>query len=134
MVDALCLDDLDANGTELDDPIAELYQDLYHRIALEAPGSNLDDPARGYGLVGRLSGAGKRAALSADIKHGIESECRKDSRVLDARADVTETAPGEYLIALAIVPSEDELGVSLVPGGAYGLTIATDGAGARRVP
>ncbi len=112
MVDARCLDDLDLFGEELDDPLEELYQDLYHRL-IEPPGSNLDDPARGYGLATRLSGSGRKAELPSTIKHGIEGEFRKDNRVHDCRADVTETAPGEYAIAIAIDADEGALRIRL---------------------
>ena len=117
MVDALCLDDLDPFGTELDDPLAELYQDLYHRI-IEAPGSNLDDPDRGFGLEGRLSAAGRKKALGASIKHGLEAELRKDPGVHNARATITETAPNEYAIAIEIEADEAALKITLVRNGA----------------
>jgi hypothetical protein len=122
MVDALCLDDLDANGGELDDPLAELYQDLYHRL-IEAPGSNLDDPSRGYGIEGRLSAAGRKDAVGPSIKHGIESELCKDVRVHNARATVTSPADGEYRVEIEIVADEGLLGIVLV----------SDGGGVRRV-
>ncbi len=122
MVDALCLDDLDQFGTELDDPLEELFQDLYHRL-IESPGSNLDNPDRGYGLEGRLSSANRKDAVGPSIKHGIESELRKDVRVHNARADIAETAVGEYRIEIKIEADEGELGISLV----------ADGAGVRRV-
>jgi hypothetical protein len=122
MVDALCLDDLDLFGGELDDPLAELAQDLYHRI-IEAPGSNLDDPARGFGLEGRLSGAGRPGTIATTIQHGLESEMRKDKRVRDARASVTSPASDEYRVDLQIVADEGVLGISLVK----------DGSGVRRV-
>ncbi len=118
MVEALCLDDLDRFGTELDDPLEELYQDLYHRL-IEAPGSNLDDPARGYGIEGRLSGV----ASGPSIKHGIEAEMDKSPSVRSARAVVTETAKGEYRIEIAIVADEGDLNITLV----------RDGAGVRRI-
>jgi len=121
-MEAVCLDDLDRFGAELDEPLAELAQDLYHRI-IEAPGSNLDDPARGYGLEGRLSGAGRAGSLLATIQHGIEAELRKDDRVRDVRALVTTPAPGEYAIDLQIVADE----------GALKITLERDGSGVRRV-
>ena len=49
MADLLCLDDLDLFATEIDDPIGELEQDLYHRL-IELPGTNPDDVNRGLGL------------------------------------------------------------------------------------
>ena len=122
MADALCIDDLDLFGTELNDPLQELAQDLYHRI-IEAPGSNLDDPARGYGLAGRLSGAGRSSDLLTSIRHGIEAELRKDDRVLDVRATVESPATGEYEVTVEIVANEGVLGIKL----------EADGNGVRRV-
>lgn len=122
MVDALCMDDLDQFGTELDDPLEELWQDLYHRL-IESPGSNLDDPDRGYGLEGRLSSASRHDILGASTKHGIEMELRKDPGVQNARATVTETAANEYRLQLEIVADEGELHITLV----------RDGDGVRRV-
>ncbi len=121
-MDALCLDDLDQFGGELDDPLAELAQDLYHRV-IEAPGSNFDDVARGYGLEGKLSGGNRGATFLTDIKQGLEAEMRKDSRVLEARAEVTSPATGEYEAHIDIVCDEGELGIKL----------EADGAGVRRV-
>ncbi len=122
MVDALCLDDLDLFGGEINDPLVELAQDLYHRI-IEAPGSNLDDPARGYGIEGRLSGSGRSRVLTTSIQQGVEAELRKDSRVFEARAAVDSPAVGEYRIDIQIVCDEGELGITLV----------ADGSGVRRV-
>lgn len=122
MVDALCLDDMDLFGGEIDDPLEELAQDLYHRI-IEEPGSNLDDPARGFGLEGRLSGSGRPGTLSTSLQHGLEAEMRKDGRVHDARATVSNPAAGEYRVELEIVADE----------GALGITLVKDGAGVRRV-
>lgn len=122
MTDALCLDDLDLFGGEIDDPLEELAQDLYHRL-IEAPGSNLDDPDRGYGFEGRLSGAVGAAIGMPVVERGIEGELRKDDRVTDAKASVTTTAPGEYRVDIQIVADE----------GALGITLVQDGSGVRRV-
>lgn len=122
MVDALCLDDLDLFGTEIDDPLEELYQDLYHRL-IEPPGSNLDDPDRGFGIEGRLSSAGRQGAIGPSIKHGIETELDKDIRVHNARATVTSPTDGEYRVDIAIEADEGALNIKLV----------VDGGGVRRV-
>ncbi len=122
MADALCLDDLDLFGGEIDDPLQELAQDLYHRL-IEAPGSNLDDPARGFGLEGRLSGSGRPGTIAASLAHEIEAEMRKDDRVRNAIATVTSPAAGEYRIDLQIQADEGVLKITLVK----------DGAGVRRV-
>lgn len=121
-MDGLCLDDIDLFGAELDDPLAELAQDLYHRL-IEAPGSNLDDPARGYGLEGRLSAAGTGQSEATAIEHGIEAEFRKDDRVLDVRASLSSPAAGEYRVDIQIMADEGKLGIVLVK----------DGSGVRRI-
>lgn len=122
MVDALCLDDLDQFGTELDDPLAELYQDLYHRI-IEPPGSNIDDPNRGFGLEGKLSAGVRHGGIAPWIKVGLENELRKDDRVRDVRATITDTGNGECRIEIAVVADEGKIGITLV----------SDGTGVRRV-
>lgn len=116
MTDALCLDDLDAFGTEIDDPLEELAQDLYHRL-LEPPGSNIDDPDRGVGLVDMISGS-----LTPDqIKHAIEMDFQKDDRVAAVSADVQQTSSGqagaEYRITISIEANEGKLGITLVANG-----------------
>jgi hypothetical protein len=121
-MDALCYDDLDAFGRELDDPLEELRQDLYHRI-IEDPGSNIDDPARGFGLEGWLSRGLPRGTIVAALRHGLEAELLKDDRVAKVSANVTETAPDEYLIEIEVIADETVLGIKLV----------ADGAGVRRV-
>lgn len=112
MVDALCEYDLDPYGTELDDPLAELYQDILHRL-IEPPGSNLDDPTRGFGLQNRLSMGGRSGGLSLVVKHGIEAELLKDTRLSAVRATVTQTAVDAYSIAIQFVANEVALGITL---------------------
>lgn len=116
MVDALCWDDLDAFGTELDDPLAELLQDLFHRL-IETPGSNLDDPDRGYGLPDLLSSGALPGEITTSIQHGIETELRKDDRVYSVAALVQETSKGEYSISIDIVADEEKLQLLLVASG-----------------
>lgn len=122
MVDALCWDDLDAFGTELDDPLAEILQDAYHRL-IETRGSNLDDPNRGYGLADKLSGGGLPGVVTETIRHGIEMELGNDDRVHSVSALVLETSPGEYRISIAIEVDEEKLS----------LILEGNGAGVRRV-
>ncbi len=121
-MDALALDDLDMFGTELDDPLAELYQDLYHRL-IESPGSNIDDPDRGYGIEGHLSGGVRPSRGLTAIQRGIEGEFRKDDRVRAVQATITSPAAGEYKIDIRVVADEGVLGITLVK----------DGDGVRRV-
>lgn len=122
MTDALCWDDLDLFGGELDDPLEELLQDCYHRL-LEAPGSNIDDKARGYGLEGKLSMGAPAGTIATAVASGIETELTKDERVKACVATVTSTAKGEYRIEIQIVANEEKLDLVLV----------ADGGGVRRV-
>jgi len=122
MVDALCWDDVDLFGAELDDPLEELLQDLYHRL-LEAPGSNIDDKARGYGLQGKLSGGVPASKVADLISNGIEAEFRKDERVTGVAVSVTSPSTGVYQLDIQIVANESLLGIKLV----------SDGAGVRRI-
>lgn len=107
MADALCYDDLDEFGGELDDPLEELAQDLYHRI-VEPYGSNIDDEDRGLGIEGRLSGV-----VDASLKTDIETELSKDDRVQAVRATISKTADGEYRIDIEIKANERTLGIAL---------------------
>ena len=53
-VEIRCFEDMDQFGSETVDELENLAQDLYHRL-IEDPGSNLDDPSRGMGLLNVLS-------------------------------------------------------------------------------
>jgi len=98
MVDVVCFDDLDLQGAEMDDPVAELEQDCYHRL-IEMPGSNPDDVTRGLGLVSFLSGP-----IDDSLGGKIDAELRKDDRVEGTAVTITETGPGEYKIEIEIEP------------------------------
>jgi hypothetical protein len=111
MVDVICFDDLDEFGGELDDPLEELGQDLYHRL-IEPPGSNLDDPDRGLGLEERLSGP-----IKPSLKAEIEAELRKDDRVQAVQASITQTAADEYAVDIQVEANEGVLGIKLVKDG-----------------
>lgn len=115
MVDALCFDDLDLFGRELDDPIEELRQDQYHRL-IEPPGSNIDDVGRGLGVDEMLSGV-----FDPTVCRKIENELRKDNRVAAVVAEFTEAdrATGTFAIDIR----------SELDGQALGLTLVADGQG-----
>lgn len=98
MVDVICFDDLDLFGRELNDPLEELRQDLYHR-GIEPPGSNIDDSDRGLGLDGSLNGPVDRG-----LKHQIEAEFRKDDRVDAVNAEITEVDESSYRVAIEVEP------------------------------
>lgn len=114
MSDAVCLYDLNANGLELNDPLAELYQDLVHRL-FEVPGSNLDDADRGVGIEAILSQAVNAAGGdgSQTITHRIETDFVKDNRVKQVRATVLSPAPNEYDVDIQVVADEGVLGIRL---------------------
>jgi hypothetical protein len=106
MADGLGFDDMDEFGRELNDPLAELEQDVVHML-LEAFGSNPDVPTRGGGLVAALSGS---AARIPAIRTHIESALQDDLRVASATVDIqaTDTA-GKYSVAIGITTSADAL-------------------------
>jgi hypothetical protein len=98
VVDVVCFDDLDLQGAEMDDPVAELEQDCYHRL-IEMPGSNPDDVTRGLGLISLLSGP-----IDNSLGSKIDAELRKDDRVESTAVTITETGTGEYKIEIQIQP------------------------------
>lgn len=114
-MDALCFEDLDLFGTELDDPLLELEQDLFHRL-IEAPGSNLDDLDRGLGLEEKLQGV-----IDPALSSQIENELRKDDRVSDARATITDEGSNTYRISIEVAVNGKALGFSLDYDPALGL-------------
>lgn len=96
MVDGLAYDDLDLFGRELDDPEAELEQDLWHRL-IEPKGSNPDDINRGIGLIDRIGGP-----VDANLARVIESDFLTDDRVASVVADIEQTGPGVYRIDITV--------------------------------
>lgn len=118
MVDALAFDDLDEFGRELDDPIAELEQDIVHML-FESYGSNPDAPQRSIGLEDALSGP-----IDTGLKYQIESKLTNDLRIVGAQATLTKLDGGTVRIDLQIQANESELGIALVFDGAGNLTRA----------
>jgi hypothetical protein len=96
--DAVCVDDLDPNGNETTSDLQTLAQDVYH-ILLEAPGSNPDDPARGIGLEGYLSGTTVDLGLVPRI---IDAELRKDARIDSSSSTLVLNDDGSYSLNIAI--------------------------------
>lgn len=115
MADALCFDDLDEFGRELDDPIAELEQDIVHML-FESYGSNPDVPQRSVGLEDDLSGP-----IDTGLKYRIESKLTNDTRIVGAQAVLTKLDDGTVRIDLKIQANEAELGIGLVFDGAGNL-------------
>lgn len=115
MVDALCFDDLDEFGRELNDPISELEQDIVHML-FESYGSNPDAPNRSIGLEDALSGP-----VDPGLKHRIERKLSDDVRIIGAQATLTQLDNGSVQIDLKIQANESELGISLVFDGSGNL-------------
>lgn len=118
-MDLLCWDDVDEFGTEIDDPLLELQQDVFHML-LESFGSNPDAPSRGVGVQRRLSGP-----ISINTSREIESRLKEDTRIAAARCSITPLdTVGEYRIDLLLQVDEQEIA----------LTYDVDGAGNVRRP
>lgn len=104
-------DDLDLFGRETESDLEDLEQDVFHML-IEAPGSNLDAPARGIGIEDVLS-----SAFDSAVTSRIESQLRKDSRVAVATARITEVERESFRLDIAIEPDGDEVaGLSFVIG------------------
>lgn len=111
-MDGLAFDDMDEFARELDDPFAELLQDVVHGL-LEVYGSNPDALTRGAGLVAALSGP---ANLIPAIKAQIEAQLHDDSRVLSATCAITKdpSARDAYRIDIVLLVNGDELELGLL--------------------
>lgn len=110
-MDLLCYDDLDEFGRELDDPLAELEQDLVHML-LESYGTNIDASSRSIGLQDYLSGS-----PSSTLKNFIEGKLNSDSRVDQSSVEIALTSTNWYKIDIKLVLNETELGISLLYDG-----------------
>jgi hypothetical protein len=107
-VDLKCFQDLDPFATELDDPLSELDQDVFH-ILVEPPGSNIDDIDRGIGIEEALSGR-----LDPMLARRIEAQLQRDERIDVARCLIEPdgTVEGHYRIDIEIEANTDVLGIS----------------------
>jgi hypothetical protein len=125
MVDALCMNDLDLYGRDLNDPLGELYQDLVHRL-FELLGSNADDADRGVGIEDMLSGGfvATNGGPGVSTAHRIEKDFLKDDRVKEVAANVVERAAGDFEINIQIVANEGTLGITL-EGNANGVRVVS---------
>lgn len=121
-MDGLCFDDLDEFARELDDPFAELEQDVVHGL-LETFGSNVDAPTRGAGLAAALSGPSTRLPT---IRARIESQLRDDARLTNATCAIEPGANrGEYRVDIVLQINEDELALAFVADSAGGIRRAS---------
>jgi hypothetical protein len=106
-LDALCYDDLDEFGRDIDDPIAELEQDIVHMV-FESYGSNCSAPDRSIGLDDALSGP-----FDTALKHRIETKLADDPRIDAAKATLTDQTGGVVTIRLDIQADQTEIGITL---------------------
>jgi len=105
-MDLLCLEDLDERALELDDPLAELEQDVVHML-FETYGSNPDAPTRGIGLEDALSGP-----FDPSLLHRIENQLAEDDRITAVSAKLVDEGEGRSRLDIAIEASEGELAIS----------------------
>lgn len=106
-MDVLCYDDLDIFGRDLNDPLAELEQDVVHML-LEAIGSNADATDRSIGMDDALSGA-----KDPGLKHRIEQKLTDDPRISAANAIFEAVNDTDTKISLQLQVDETQLGVSV---------------------
>jgi hypothetical protein len=106
--DLVCEDDLDPFARETTSDLQSLEQDCLH-VILEEPDSNLDDPGRGIGIAGLLSGTSVDLALA---QSHIDSELQKDDRIDAVRSEVTDQGDGEFDLIIEIAVGAATLGLS----------------------
>ncbi len=80
-----CYYDLNEWDAELEDPLEELEQDVYHML-IESYGSNLDAPDRGIGIEDALSGF-----VDDGLAQRIEAQLRDDDRIESVEVRVSRT-------------------------------------------
>lgn len=106
-MDAVCYDDLDEFGRDLDDPVTELEQDIVHML-LESYRTNIDALERSVGLEDALSGTN-----NAGLKHTVETKLCDDPRIDAAKATFTQVDSQTIRIDLLIQADSLELGIAL---------------------
>ncbi len=118
MSDVLCYEDLDQFGADIDDPLAELEQDIVHML-FESWGSNASDTQRSIGLEDSLSAS---ITNSTGLKARIESKLSDDPRIVAARATISTVSASQagniYGIQLDIQADQGQLGITLQFDGA----------------
>jgi hypothetical protein len=88
--DLRCLEDLDRFAAETTSELENLDQDVLH-ILMEDYGSNPDDGTRGVGLPNLLSSPTRSIT---NITALVETQLRKDDRIDQVKATLTELPPG----------------------------------------
>jgi hypothetical protein len=119
MADGLCYTDMDEYGTELDDPVAELEQDIVH-LLIETWGTNPDALTRSVGLEDQLSGPS-----STSLKSYIESKLLLDDRVQAVSCAISRQGTSSNRIDLKIEINEQTIGIALQFDGAGNVVRAT---------
>src|SRR5215467_3909676 len=105
--DIRCTDDMDPFATETASDLETLEQDVLH-ILLEDPGSNLDDPTRGIGVLSFLSGD---QTTLAKLPSQIDHQLRNDDRIDSSITTVTQRPDGSFLLEIEIAVSGQTLGL-----------------------
>ncbi len=113
--DLVAIDDLDPLASETTSDLQTLAQDIYH-ILEEDPGSNLDDPERGVGVIRLLSGD---TSVLQTLPHTIESELLKDDRIDQVNCTIVAVAAGGTFSNGDAAPEQGgyELQLQYVPSG-----------------
>jgi hypothetical protein len=111
-MDVLCYDDLDELGRDLDDPLAELEQDVVHWL-FESFGSNADRPDGSIGLEDALSGPS-----DPGLRHRIETKLSDDPRIDAVEVKFVQIDPTQVRLDLRIQANQTALGIAIVFDGA----------------
>lgn len=119
-------EDLDEFMSETDDPLVELSQDVFHRM-IEGYGSNLDiDADASLGLETVLHGD-----LEVIQSSLIEAGLRKDDRIDNAKAVITEvedgraTGPRAVRCEVLLAVNESQIGIVIEADGTVLRRVAT---------
>lgn len=96
--DLLAEEDLDINAAETTSDLQTLKQDVLH-ILEEPPGSNIDDPDRGIGVVQLLSGSTIPLAALPGI---IDGQLTKDDRIDSSQTTLTQEGDGTFTINIQV--------------------------------
>lgn len=112
-------DDMDPGGRETDSDLASLEQDILHIIA-QVLGSNLDDPNRGIGAVGYLSGTSQALAGMPAL---IDAQLLDEPRITSCQTSMVQLSDGSFLIQPQILVAGQVVNLNYKLG-PDGLTVA----------
>lgn len=122
--DLVDVDDLDPLAAETTSDLQALTQDVLHLLE-ELPGSNLDDPNRGIGIMLYLSGTSQNLSTLPAL---IETQLNADSRI--SGAAVTITAQKDlttYDITVQVQVADSVLGLQFQFSSSAGLVLSSAG-------